>query len=379
MKNGFASFIMTIVMILIIVVLGLFGVLIYQDIMGEDSSQIVENFVSTYNPVTDNSVQDSKKITTPQVVKDKINQIINSSSETKEDTNYSNVQINKYFYNQLNDYSKTIYKALESNKDNLKTGTARIDLGTSFTSILEKENGENLLGQYYQSAVETYLYDNPDVFYISANKLYLNIETITKRKTKTYNVFINNGDKPNYFTDDFNSQSEVEEAINKVEQIKNQIVTQKTNNVYSDVKLVHDYLINNVDYDTTVSQNNIYDIYGALVKNKCVCEGYAKAFKYLLDNMNIPCVMVIGKATNSNGTTENHAWNYVQINQNWYAVDCTWDDPVIIGNGKVGNETKYKYFLRGSSYINRDHISNGQFTDGGETYQYPTLSVTDYR
>ena len=79
MKNGFASFIMTIVMILIIVVLGLFGVLIYQDIMGEDSSQIVENFVSTYNPVTDNSVQDSKKITTPQVVKDKINQIINSN------------------------------------------------------------------------------------------------------------------------------------------------------------------------------------------------------------------------------------------------------------------------------------------------------------
>ena len=111
MKNGFASFIMTIVMILIIVVLGLFGVLIYQDIMGEDSSQIVENFVSTYNPVTDNSVQDSKKITTPQVVKDKINQIINSSSGTKEDINYSNVQINKYFYNQLNDYSKTIYKA----------------------------------------------------------------------------------------------------------------------------------------------------------------------------------------------------------------------------------------------------------------------------
>ena len=313
MKNGFASFIMTIVMILIIVVLGLFGVLIYQDIMGEDSSQIVENFVSTYNPVTDNSVQDSKKITTPQVVKDKINQIINSSSGTKEDINYSNVQINKYFYNQLNDYSKTIYKALESNKENLKTGTARIDLGTSFTSILEKENGENLLGQYYQSAVETYLYDNPDVFYISANKLYLNIETITKRKKKTYNVFINNGDKPNYFTDDFNSQSEVEEAIKMVEQTKNQIVTQKTNNVYSDIKLAHDYLINNVDYDTAVSQNNIYDIYGALVKNKCVCEGYAKAFKYLLDNMNIPCVMVIGKATNSNGTTENHAWNYVQI------------------------------------------------------------------
>lgn len=378
MKNGFASFIMTIVMILIIVVLGLFGVLIYQDIMGEDSSQIVENFVSTYNPVTDNSVQDSKKITTPQVVKDKINQIINSSSGTKEDINYSNVQINKYFYNQLNDYSKTIYKALESNKENLKTGTARIDLGTSFTSILEKENGENLLGQYYQSAVETYLYDNPDVFYISANKLYLNIETTTKGRNKTYDVFINNGSRENYFTDDFSSESQVKTAIEQVEQIKNQIIAQKNNNVYYDIKMIHDYLINNIEYETTIAKSNIYDIYGALVKNECVCEGYAKSFKYLLDQMNIPCIIVIGKATNTKGQTENHAWNYVQINEKWYAVDCTWDDPVIVGNGKIGNNTKYKYFLRGNEYMAKDHILSGQFTEGGQVYTYPELSATDY-
>lgn len=50
--------------------------------------------------------------------------------------------------------------------------------------------------------------------------------------------------------------------------------------------------------------------------------------------MNIPCIIVIGKATNTKGQTENHAWNYVQINEKWYAVDCTWDDPVIVGNGK---------------------------------------------
>lgn len=32
--------------------------------------------------------------------------------------------------------------------------------------------------------------------------------------------------------------------------------------------------------------------------------------------MNIPCIIVIGKATNTKGQTENHAWNYVQINEN---------------------------------------------------------------
>ena len=137
-------------------------------------------------------------------------------------------------------------------------------------------------------------------------------------------------------------------------------------------------IINNIEYETTIAKSNIYDIYGALVKNECVCEGYAKSFKYLLDQMNIPCIIVIGKATNTKGQTENHAWNYVQINEKWYAVDCTWDDPVIVGNGKIGNNTKYKYFLRGNEYMAKDHILSGQFTEGGQVYTYPELSATDY-
>ena len=59
--------------------------------------------------------------------------------------------------------------------------------------------------------------------------------------------------------------------------------------------MVHDYLVNNVEYDTSISQSNIYDIYGALVNNVAVCEGYARAFKYIMDEMNIPCVLVIGQ------------------------------------------------------------------------------------
>ena len=65
--------------------------------------------------------------------------------------------------------------------------------------MLKTEGGDQKLEEYYQSAVETYLYDNPDVFYISASKLYLNIETTTKRKNKTYDVFINSGEKTKLF------------------------------------------------------------------------------------------------------------------------------------------------------------------------------------
>ena len=376
MKSKFASFVMTIIMILIITILGIFGIMIYQEITGKDAGVKVQNFVATYQTIIDD-IQDEEKVTTPQIIDSNVNEMSNTPTANT-NLNYNTVKINKYFYDQLDEYSKIIYRALEANKEQMKTGTAQIELGTSFSELLEKENGEKLLGQYYQSAVESYLYDNPDVFYITANKLYLNIETITKRNKKTYNVYINNGTQLNYFTEEYTSESQVRQAIQQVEQVKNQIVANKTGDTYTDIKMVHDYIINNTEYDTTISQPNIYNIYGALVSKRSVCEGYAEAFKYLLDALEIPCVIVIGEATNSSGEKENHAWNYVKIDDGWYAVDTTWDDPVIIGNGRISNESKYKYFLRGSSRMSQEHIPSGQFTEGGKIYTYPSLRVYDY-
>ncbi len=51
---------MTILMILIISILILLGIFVYQEIYNEDSNQI-EEFVSTYNPTSENSVEDTKK------------------------------------------------------------------------------------------------------------------------------------------------------------------------------------------------------------------------------------------------------------------------------------------------------------------------------
>ena len=291
---------------------------------------------------------------------------------------YSSVTVDKYFYKQLEEPSKTIYKALESNKENMKSGTYRIEFGNSFSDILNTANGQDLLGDYYQSAIEAYTYDNPDVFYLSPNKMYLNIETTTYSSGATYNVFINSGSEKNYFTDEFSSEAQVESAISQIEQVKNTLVSRRTGNTYDDIKMVHDYLINNIEYDTTISKANIYDVYGALVNHVAVCEGYARSFKYILDEMGIPCVLVIGTGTNSRGETERHAWNYVEVQGNWYAVDCTWDDPVVVGGGTVSESSKYKYFLKGSNEFFADHIPSGQFTPGGKEFSYPSLSSSSY-
>ena len=312
----------------------------------------------------------------PEIVENPISSI--ERNDNNINTDYSNVEVDNYFYNQLDEKSRIIYRAFESNKEQIKTGTYQIELGTSFSDILSQSNGQELLGEYYQSAIEAYTYDNAEVFYLSPRKMYLNIETTTRGGNSTYNVYINSGNEVNYLAEEFNSKEQIDQAISQIEQVKNQIIQNKTGNTYEDIKMVHDYLIDNISYDSSLSKANIYNIYGALVNRECVCEGYARAFKYLLDELNIPCVMVIGTGTNSQGETENHAWNYVQLNGNWYAVDTTWDDPVVIGGGTASEESRYKYFLVGAEFINQDHIPNGQFTEGGKTFSYPVLSNTNY-
>lgn len=323
----------------------------------------------------------NKDIITPEILDnplDKLQDISNSNDEEQEEVNYSNINIDKYFYNQLEEPAQTIYKAFEVNYESMKTGTYRIELGNRFSSILDESNGQETLGKYYQSAIEAYTYDNPEIFYLSPNKMYLNVETTTRNNKNTYNVYINNGNEANYFIDEFSSKEQVEQAIASIEQVKNQLLKNKSGNTYEDIKMVHDYLVENIVYDTTVSKNNIYNVYGALVKGESVCEGYARAFKYILDEMEIPCTLVIGKATNSEGRTENHAWNYVNLNGIWYAVDVTWDDPVIVGSGFLSSFSKYKYFLKGSNEILKDHNPNGQFTQGGKVFSYPDLSSMDF-
>ena len=368
--------------ILFLVIIGIFAVIIVFSIIaiqefsgGEEALAFTEN-LGNITTATSNEKTVEDDIEVPEIVENPISSIENNNSNTN--TDYSNVQVDKYFYNQLDEKSRIIYRAFESNKEQMKTGTYQIELGTSFSDILSQSSGQEKLGEYYQSAIEAYTYDNPEIFYLSPKKMYLNIETTTRGGVSTYNVYINSGNEVNYLTDEFNSKQSIDQATAQIEQMKNQIIQNRTGNTYEDVKMVHDYLVDNISYDSSLSKQNIYNIYGALVNRECVCEGYARAFKYLLDELNIPCVMVIGTGTNSQGETENHAWNYVQLNGNWYAVDTTWDDPVVIGGGTASEESRYKYFLVGREVIDQDHSPSGQFTEGGKIFSYPNVTYESY-
>ena len=380
MRDKLTTVIITFVILGIIGVLIVFGMIAFEEITKLSNVETATDPVQweeNKNQVVNQDKTLENNIEVPGIVENPLDKLT-QTPDTNTNVDYSNVNVNKYFYNQLEEYSKTIYKAFETNKEEMKSGTKQIELGDSFSSLLSQANGQELLGKYYQSAIEAYTYDNPEVFYLSPNKMFLNIETTTRGNAVSYRVYINSGNEANYLTDEFTSKEQVESAIAQIEQVKNQILQNATGDTYQDIKMVHDYLVDTISYDSSLSKPYIYNIYGALVEKLCVCEGYARSMKYLLDSLDIPCTIVIGKGTNSEGKTENHAWNYVEIEGKWYAIDATWDDPVIIGNGTLSQSSKYRYFLKGSNEMAKDHTPSNTFTDGGKEFTYPSLSLENY-
>ena len=89
------------------------------------------------------------------------------------------------------------------------------------------------------------------------------------------------------------------------------------------LQLCHDYVCTHttfsMDYATACT------VVGCLVDGVGQCAGYAKTMNYLCNIIDVPCMFVVGK--NSEGAS--HAWNYVQLNNEWYLLDATWDDPIL--------------------------------------------------
>ena len=373
MKDKIISFILILLTVAILGAIVLFGYVAYVEITGNDITSI--DFVG-YGDILGIG-KDKKEEDNIDTSVDIFNGV--DDNKTSSETITTNDNRYRHLYEQLDDTAKKIYDKLYESRENMKTGTYRIDFGNEFQILLSQADGESKLKKEYQSAIETLIYENPEIFYLDATSMYINIEKVIKITSTKYNVYIDNGSKPNYLAEGFNSKEDIDTYQTKIEKVRDYIVKNiKDKNDYEKIKLTHNYLRDTINYEATISKNNIYDIYGALVLRECVCEGYAKAFQYIMNEVGIDNVIVIGTGTNSMGKTENHARNYVKLDKKWYAVDVTWDDPVLIGDGIIPEKSKYKYFLKGSKTMNENHFISGKFTDGGQTFTYPTLSVEDY-
>lgn len=369
-KRDFASFIITIIMLLLIAGLGVFIYFCMSYGVEETIAGVSENLSQFWN---DEKKEEENEISLSlaQNPIESIEPISNNGSET--------ASVEKYYYNQIDNKARIIYDALESNIENLKTGNYTIELGEAYNTLLNQENGSQLLNDAYQAALDAFVLDKPEVFYIDTSKMLLMIYSKTTILKTTYTVSIKAEEGGNYFADGFSSKEQVEEAENQLEWVRQNLYEKLSGDIPDKVEQIHDCLIDSLEYDQTLTRTNTRNIYGALIEKEVVCEGYAKAYKYLLDGLGIQNVIAVGTGTNSSGQTESHAWNYVEIEGSWYAVDVTWDDPVVVGGGKLPKRERQKHLLKGSATFNKNHQETGKVSDSGKVFTYPKLSEEDYK
>lgn len=256
-----------------------------------------------------------------------INYNIANVHQIREKT-YAGVELTDEFYfyreNLSEDYKK-VY-------DEIKAGIMDVEKSISISTSIVKSD----IGDVYEAVV----YDNPELFWVEPGCSF---------------SYYQSSDKVISVTPQYNDLSEdisgnrsiieksVENALDVMSTLDNDIEV---------VKYAHDYIIHTNDYvlDSSYNQN----IYSSLVNGESVCAGYSHAFQYMMRKMGIPCAFVFGQ---SNGS---HAWNLVKLDNEYYAMDVTWDDPILVDSN--GNEYfdpdfyRYDYFNITDEKMSEDHI-----------------------
>lgn len=143
-----------------------------------------------------------------------------------------------------------------------------------------------------------------------------------------------------YTKDDIN-------AINaKIAEIKSKLITNDNLSDVEQIRIYHDYIVNNSKYDSNRSDHNIIkyksDIaYGPLFEGYAICGGYTDLMTLFLEDMQIKNYKI---------SSENHVWNGIYLNGNWLNLDLTWDDPITSDGNDV---VEYRFFLIPTSKLNQ--------------------------
>ncbi|MDO4749014.1 MAG: hypothetical protein Q4A12_07565 [Eubacteriales bacterium] len=180
--------------------------------------------------------------------------------------------------------------------------------------------------------------DNPAFFWLSDTFAFLENTDDTYTTVQLYSRY---------------SPAELTDMISKLEAKVNGFYASLESNLtpYQLELRIHDFIIDNCVYNdevtldngTSIEEASSFNPYGVLVENLAVCEGYSRAFQLLCHGVNIPCINLIGKSEG-----ELHMWSAVELDNDWYYVDTTWDD-------NDDESMKYDYFNITQKQLLADH------------------------
>ncbi|MGN0406210.1 MAG: transglutaminase domain-containing protein [Bariatricus sp.] len=206
-----------------------------------------------------------------------------------------------------------------------------------YYGLLETEEEKTVYKEIYQGLMETkesislhaskgevanaiflnVLNDHPEIFWCDGNAV-----STSYSETLLQEAYVDF--KPKYLCtgeEKERKQQEIETAAGEC-----LAAIPETSSDYEKIKAVYEYLIRTVEYNLDAPDNQ--NIYSALAGKESVCAGYARSTQYLLNRLGIVCAYVTGTTTDADGNTEDHAWNMVRCEGEWYFVDTTWGDPL---------------------------------------------------
>lgn len=258
-------------------------------------------------------------------------------------------------------YEKEIINLLieyyDRNPDTLLNNEYTKDINVDFvqlTNDFDANNYNDLINIYY-----TVIYSGMSEFTFYCNKDYTNcIEDVVKINNdgdllSQMNNFVNvynsfKSIKTTYTTNGkitllvnrIYSNEDIININNKLTEIEKEIYINKLTE-RDKILAIHDYIINNTKYnveDENKSGTASSTAIGVLFNNLATCNGYTDTTSLFLDRLNIPNLRI---------SNDKHIWNLVYIDNKWYHIDVTWDDPInkLDSNSNI---LTHDYFLKTS-------------------------------
>ncbi|OUM65671.1 hypothetical protein PIROE2DRAFT_7253 [Piromyces sp. E2] len=279
------------------------------------------------------------------------------------------------FYNQLNSLEKKYYDIIYNNS--IKTPP---NLTIKFSITTDTSNTKKFSSELVLSAEKVFtaiVYENPQLWWLGTYQIKL---SYTNTKYTITFITVPSNSKFSVY-----SKEEISDINMEIEDVKKLIIKEinklhfTTN--YAIIKYIHDFLIVKNVYTLDENLLHIRTIYGSLIDNKCVCEGYAEAFQYLAQQYNINCII---------GRSSTHEWNYVEMDGKWYAVDVTFDDKSSKNVKPMHNtydNLQTEYFLVGNDHIGyskkkfseeTEHILIYSGYSNENIISYPYIETNDY-
>jgi hypothetical protein len=289
----------------------------------------------------DNSLYEKNK--EKKVYKHSLKQ--SASKENSDWTKFSS----RYYRNNMNVSERKLYDALDQLCFNFLTSTSNaVDNQIGIASVQDCD----LQNDQIADVVLLFSDENPQYYFLKPQFSY------QKMQDKQVDVIL-------FSMDQFCDGTEREASTEKFRDEVNNYISQIGNkHGYELEKEIHDLLLKKVEYDPIVGNNaaGSYErssdeqtsaaVFLKLHTNAngdpfAVCASYSEAFTLLCNAMGIPAITV---------TSDRHEWVEVKINNRWYVVDPTWDDPF---NGQNDpNNIIYKWFNISDNELKKIDVQN---------------------